>query len=105
MRKEIEVKMNKNTHILIAITFLVISGAWYFAFSNKNGELLRVADTVLAAKFEDLSQSGNSSCSATFKESILTMSDGARLQGSCCSQMSIHRYTEQVEGLQKFKSV
>lgn len=33
------------------------------------------------------------------------MPDDARLQGSCCSPMSVHRYTEQVEGLEKFKFV
>ena len=33
------------------------------------------------------------------------MPDDARLQGSCCSPMSMHRYSEQVEGLKKFKSV
>lgn len=33
------------------------------------------------------------------------MSDDARLQGSCCSPMHMHRYSEQVEGLKKFKAV
>ena len=33
------------------------------------------------------------------------MPDDARLQGSCCSPMSTHRYSEQVEGLKKFKTV
>lgn len=58
-----------------------------------------------AAKFEYLSRNGNSSCSSTFRDSISSMLDSARLQGSCCSPMSLHRYGEQVEGLKKFKSV
>lgn len=61
--------------------------------------------TALAAKFEKLSQSGNSSCSGDFKDSIATMADNARLQGSCCSPMNLHRYSEQVEGLKKYKNI
>lgn len=57
----------------------------------------------LAAKFENLSKNGNSSCSAAFKDSITSMPDGSRLQGSCCSPMDMHRYSEQVEGLKKYK--
>lgn len=59
----------------------------------------------LYAKFERLSKEGNSSCSASFRESILVMADTARLQGSCCSQMSWHRYSEQVNGLKKYKDI
>lgn len=65
----------------------------------------RVANETLAAKFDYLSKNGNSSCSGSFIVSISSMSDDARLQGSCCSPMSPHRYSEQVEGLEKFKSV
>lgn len=61
--------------------------------------------TALAAKFEKLSQSGNSSCSGDFKDSIASMPDNSRLQGSCCSPMNLHRYTEQVEGLKKYKNI
>lgn len=32
------------------------------------------------------------------------MPDDKRLQGSCCSPMSAHRYSEQVEGLKKYAS-
>ena len=38
-------------------------------------------------------------------QSIDGMSDTARLQGSCCSPMDMHRYTEQVTGLQKYKNI
>jgi hypothetical protein len=58
----------------------------------------------LAAKFDYLSKNGNSSCSAAFTAAIASMPDDARLRGSCCSPMSLHRYGEQVEGLRKFKS-
>lgn len=68
-----------------------------------NGE--SIAGEALAAKFEKLSQNGNSSCSGDFKNSISSMPDGARLQGSCCSPMDMHRYSEQVEGLKKYKNI
>src|SRR3989344_2024268 len=58
-----------------------------------------------AAKFATLSKNGNSSCSGAFKDSIDTMLDTARLEGSCCSPMDIHRYTEQVTGLQKYADI
>ena len=98
--------MNKQTIFAIAIAVLLIGGVFFLGRSPEQPEQSNsFANTALAAKFEELSQNGNSSCSGGFKESILAMSDGARLKGSCCSPMSIHRYTEQVEGLQNFKSV
>lgn len=33
------------------------------------------------------------------------MPDEARIQGSCCSPMDIHRYQEQVEGLKKYADI
>lgn len=60
---------------------------------------------VLASKFDYLSKNGNSSCSEAFKDSISLMQDNARLQGSCCSPMSLHRYSEQVEGLKKYANI
>lgn len=60
-----------------------------------------IAQTALAAKFDYLSQNGNSSCSASFKESIPSPAAGDHLRGSCCSSINLHRYTEQVESLQK----
>ena len=62
-------------------------------------------NNALAAKFDYLSQNGNSSCSVSFKNSIASMPDGERLRGSCCSPMSLHRYNEQVEGLKKFSNI
>jgi hypothetical protein len=97
--------MNKNLQISILIALLLIGGAWYLSFSKKNGSPPLAADTALAAKFDELSKNGNSSCSGAFKDSIDTMPDTARLQGSCCSPMDMHRYTEQVTGLQKYKDI
>lgn len=98
--------MNKQTIFALVIVLILVGGAIFLGGSQEQGEQTSIGyvNEARAAKFTDLSQSGNSSCSAIFKDSILTMSDDARLKGSCCSPMSIHRYIEQVEGLQKFKS-
>lgn len=90
------------------IALLLIVGASYLATSKNADEDLRSvfgADVALAAQYDRLSQHGNSSCSGAFIDSIDAMPDTMRLQGSCCSPMSPHRYKEQVEGLEKFKSV
>jgi hypothetical protein len=99
--------MSKQITISLAVAILIIGGAFYVSSPRKSAESLPTVgvNQALAVKFETLSKNGNSSCSGTFKESITVMPDTNRLQGSCCSPMSIHRYVEQVEGLQKFKSV
>ncbi|RTM10907.1 MAG: hypothetical protein EKK31_01555 [Hyphomicrobiales bacterium] len=62
-------------------------------------------DSDLAARFKDLTQNGNSTCSAKFTESIATMPPMSRIKGSCCSPMEINRYTEQVSGLAKYRAI
>jgi hypothetical protein len=57
------------------------------------------------ARFDYLSQNGNSNCSRQIIEAIPTMPVMARLQGSCCSPMNLHRYSEQLEGLQAYRSI
>ncbi|MGH6915482.1 MAG: hypothetical protein ACREH3_17475 [Geminicoccales bacterium] len=57
------------------------------------------------ARFDYLSQNGNSNCSRQFIEAIPTMPVVARLQGSCCSPMNLHRYSEQLEGLKAYRSI
>src|ERR671919_384751 len=54
--------------------------------------------------FDYRSQNGNSNCSRQFMESIRTMAVMARLQGSCCSPMDLHRYSEQLEGLRAYSN-
>lgn len=75
-------------------------------FSTPKIELAKADSSAPAGtkeKFSFLYQTGNSSCSSSFRESISSMQDSDRLRGSCCSPMSFHRYSEQVEGLKKFK--
>ena len=96
---------NKNVQISIALALLLVGGAWYLASSKQDGISPLVANTALAAKFDMLSKNGNSSCSGSFKDSIDSMPETGRIQGSCCSPMDMHRYEEQVTGLQKYKDI
>lgn len=89
--------------ILVLVGLAVLAG--FMESPTDNQQSLLSVDEALASQFEYLSQNGNSSCSASFRTSIASMPEYTRLQGSCCSPMSIHRYSEQVEGLEKFKSV
>ncbi|MDP3784597.1 MAG: hypothetical protein Q8R12_00760 [bacterium] len=98
--------MNKQTIFAIAIAALLVGGVVFLgATPRKQEQGASHTNTALAAKFEELSQNSNSSCSGGFTDSIVAMSDDAQLKGSCCSPMDLHRYSEQVEGLEKFKSV
>lgn len=71
------------------------------------GPYLAIAadDPELTRRFEDLSQNGNSTCSAKFTESIATMPSTSRIKGSCCSPMEMQRYVEQVHGLAKYRDI
>lgn len=62
------------------------------------------ADEV-SKKFDFLKANGNSNCSQNFLDSIQTMPDAARLQGSCCGPMALHRYREQVAGLEAYAAI
>jgi len=64
-----------------------------------------VPDPDSVKRFEFLSQNGNSSCARAFKDSIADLPSSARLQGSCCGEMSLHRYSEQIEGLKDYKDI
>lgn len=105
--------MNKQLVTLIIIAavglgYFFISSRPVFDFSprsQKENITSVQVNTALAAKFDYLSKNGNSSCSTSFRNSISSMSEDARLQGSCCSPMSMHRYSEQVEGLKKYSNI
>lgn len=94
--------------IISGYSRLISNGKGVFNFSSKQNLQTKPSSPVgeaLVAKFDYLSKNGNSSCSAAFKDSINSMTDSERLQGSCCSPMSIHRYSEQVGGLKKYKDI
>jgi hypothetical protein len=64
-----------------------------------------VGDKKTMRMFEFLSTHGNSNCSAQFQAEIPNMTPMGRLQGSCCSPMSLHRYGEQVAALKKSAAI
>lgn len=98
--------MNKKTTFgLIILLAVALGGYFYLDSLGKLSKSNVVEKDALAARFEYLSKNDNSSCSASFQQSIDTMPDDGRLLGSCCGPMSIHRYTEQVEGLKKFSNI
>ena len=86
--------------VLILIAFII-----GILFANQSINKNLITKEALAAKFEKLSQTGNSSCSGDFINSISKMPERQRLQGSCCSKMDWHRYSEQIEGLRKYSGI
>lgn len=104
--------------IIVGVLIILLAGYFYlysakplFRFSpvQKSGSVASKADknidSKVLARFEYLSKNGNSSCSSAFKDSIAKMPDNARLRGSCCSPMNLHRYSEQIEGLKKYQKI
>ncbi|MDP3685204.1 MAG: hypothetical protein Q8R32_00040 [bacterium] len=95
----------------LTILVLGVLVAGYFVFSKRavvpsqNDMSHSPVNAALAAQLDSLSKNGNSSCSASFTDSIASMPDTERLRGSCCSPMGIHRYSEQVEGLKKYAHI
>lgn len=84
--------------------FVVIGLVFYFFLYKPNQAKITIVKEV-EAKFNYLSQNGNSSCSSAFTDSISTIPGNNRLQGSCCSPMDLDRYKKQVQSLQKYKNI
>ncbi len=75
------------------------------ALRSSSGEATATVDPSVAARFKYLSGNGNSSCGRSFMNSIASMPADMRLRGSCCSPMTLHRYSEQVAALKKYQSI
>jgi hypothetical protein len=86
-----------------ALRWLVLTTSASFLPSTVRRAM--AADDEAAQRFAFLSENGNSTCSAKFLQSIPSMNDSARLQGSCCGPMALHRYREQIEGLKAYSSI
>lgn len=95
----------KRVSIPIIIAAVLIFSFLYLYSSQEEKLTTGQVNAALAAKFEYLSKNGNSSCSPAFQDSITQMSDQKLLQGSCCSPMSYHRYSEQVAGLKRYQDI
>jgi hypothetical protein len=55
-------------------------------------------------RFAVLSRARSNQC-ALQAEGLETMAKNGRLQGSCCAQMNLHRYREQLHGLRRYRDV
>lgn len=96
--------------LLSIISIIVIIAAivgYYYFFPRLTAQktTLSPVSQELAARFNYLTKNGNTNCSKTFTDSIPSMPDNARLQGSCCSPMNLQHYTEQISGLKKYKDI
>ena len=84
------------------ILLLIILNGCVGANKNNNSNIKQEENT-LKSKFDLLVSAKTNFCAkADFISSKL---DDERLQGSCCSKMDIHRYTEQVKGLKKYSNI
>jgi len=91
----------KNPQLFLILSVLVV-GLVVALFANKDSneqESVHHTNT----KFIELTTNRNVACFGANR--IYSMSDSERLQGSCCSPMSLHRYEEQVEGLKNYASI
>lgn len=79
-----------------------------FFAGTKIGDRSITPDTIAIAgskeKFEYLTEQRSNVCARITSEELASYSDDARLQGSCCSSMDLHRYQEQIEGLKKYSN-
>lgn len=89
----------------VTVAVILIGGAYYLGTKPKGAPSVLMPEQALAAKFEDLSNTGNSSCSGSFSDSIDAMQNDTQLKGSCCSPMNMNRYVKQIEGLKKYKDI
>jgi hypothetical protein len=85
-------------HVQVHRRFILSGLAAYVGLSLLPRQAFAAQDEI-AGRFEFLSKNGNSECSQAFLESIPSLPDTARLQGSCCGPMDLHRYREQIAGL------
>ena len=93
----------KRVHIYLALGILgIISLFFIFSPSLKvtGNSITKVND--LNEKFILLSNAKTNFCAGP---DILDRVNTDRLQGSCCSAMDFHRYTEQIEGLKKYSYI
>ncbi|UCI06515.1 hypothetical protein [Mesorhizobium sp. B1-1-8] len=91
-----------NRRTVVLGVFGVATAAGLF---ERQEPAIAAEDPELAKRFKELSESGNSTCSARFTDSIATMPAMARIKGSCCSPMELKRYGEQVRGLAKYRAI
>lgn len=93
----------KNTVIVLAISLSILSLYFFMSIPNQSSQKIQEIDpSDLKAKFDYLSTAGTNFCAGP---DILNSTDSDRLQGSCCSPMDFHGYSEQIAGLKKYSDI
>ncbi len=97
-----EIRIKKTTIVFLPAILLVL-GIVLIGITKTNVHVSDLSPNTksLEAKFAVLSNANSNSCGGTFNY-VDSLSDDARIQGSCCSAMDFHRYSEQIEGLKKY---
>lgn len=95
---------------LAALAVAVLVGV-ALAVSARSGEspraerqTTREAAPGTPARFAVLRRARSNLCGLR-PQNVATLAKQGRLQGSCCSPMDLHRYTEQVKGLRRYAAV
>src|SRR3989344_7316159 len=102
-----EIKIKKKTLAFFVVTvFVMFFGVYVFSYnlSEKTSPLKAnsLEGKTLEARFNILSNANSNSCGGTFMF-VDSLPEDGRIQGSCCSAMDFHRYSEQIEGLKKYR--
>lgn len=92
----------KNTYVIVILILVAISFIYFINIKSTGNSTNENTDS-LTSKFNLLSNTRTSLCAGP--GFIDSKSDNDRLQGSCCSAMDFHRYTEQLEGLKKYSYI
>ena len=104
--------MHKKILAIGMILLLILINGCVRSMKNSNmpstsgkiqGSNIKQTENNLKSKFALLSSAKTNFCAKA--DFIASKSDDERLQGSCCSKMDFHRYTEQVEGLKKYSNI
>jgi len=101
MESKMKNKLNKN-YLIIGTVVLVLIIGYYFVQDSFITKIKEVSEEELQQRFNLLSNSRTNFCAGP---EIINVSNTDRLQGSCCSAMDLHRYEEQVIGLQKYSNI
>lgn len=96
-------KLFTATGVVVALAISAIAVA--VARPGGEGRSPQVAAaSAVEQRFAELSRASSNQCGLQ-AEALDTMAANGRLQGSCCSQMDLHRYREQVQGLRRYRDV
>ncbi len=99
----IEMRRSVLYGILGVFVLIIVSSIYGTPFFSEEKNTISEQTKSLEARFALLSSAKTNACSVP--GFIDGKQDGDRLQGSCCSPMDFHHYSEQVEGLKKYAKI